>query len=327
MPTTDYSQSTRIKKLAGMTINKFHTLNPSTPQGGRYNFENSRAILGTIGFINRKEIFLKTYVPEPPSSGLIYYLNKTTADGLTVGETVTKDMGNEIYTQEVRPTEYTTFFLGMAPFVDGNIIAGDKNTNDRLIASYWRDWGDDIFDDWGFFYLYDVESGKYYFPLISPQNQSDGVFATQTFNAFGRVFTIKHGWCVQGIFKFDISVNDNKLFRFGAYGNMGSDEHGVSDYLTQPYSLGSSNFTLYYLKNVDSYVTASPNEKLYAYFIPKNSQQNNSVTYNFNFDYSVVEGGYNSLKTNEITQGVLVYFSKTNDVKDWVIHDLGINFI
>ena len=68
-----------------------------------------------------------------------------------------------------------------------------------------------------FFYLYDVNSGKYYFPLIDPQNQGDGTFATQTFNAFGRTFTIKHGWAVQGIFKFDISVADSLPFKFGTY--------------------------------------------------------------------------------------------------------------
>ncbi len=110
MPTTDYSQTTRIKKLAGMTINKFHTLNPSTPQGGRYNFENSRAILGTVGFTSRKEIFLKTYVPEPITTGLIYSLNKTTTDGFTVGETVIKDMDNNHYDDDVTPSDYPTFF-------------------------------------------------------------------------------------------------------------------------------------------------------------------------------------------------------------------------
>jgi hypothetical protein len=314
MPTTDYSQTTRIKKLAGMTISKFHTLNPSTPQGGRYNFENSRAMLGTIGFTTRKEIFLKTYVPETPV--LIYSLNKTTADGFTIGETVEKDMYNDDYKREFDPNNYPDFFLGMAPLVESNIVTGDKDENDRLIASYWRDWGNDVFDDWGSFYLYDVESGKYYFPLISPQNQDDGVFATQRFNAFGSVFTIKHGWCVQGIFKFDISVNNNKPFRFGAYGDMGSDGDEVIEYLTQPYSLGSNNLTLHYFKNQED---GDNIEILYAYFIPKNVQQNSAVTYEHAYD-----GEDMSLKSNEITQGVLVYFSKTNDVKDWVIHDLGI---
>jgi hypothetical protein len=183
-------------------------------------------------------------------------------------------------------------------------------------ASYWDDLGDDIFDNWGYFYLYDVESGKYYFPVINPQNQDNGVMTTQIFIAFGSVFTIIHGWSVQGIFKFDISVNNNKPFRFGAYGDMGSDEDGNIEYLTQPYSLGSNNLTLFYFKNQEG---SDDTEILYAYFIPKKIEQNSSVTYVHNYDGQIM-----SLKSNEITQGLLVYFSKTNDVKDWVIHDLGI---
>ena len=317
MPTTDYSHTTRIKKLAGMTISKFHTLNPSLPQGGRYNFEQSSAILGTIGYVYRKESYLKNYVPEstPPSTQFIYSLNNTTQDGFTVGNTVEKDMDIGDYTNEFNPNSYPDFFQNMAPFED-NIVVGDKDLLDVINASFWNDLGDDIFDDWGYFYLYDVESEKYYFPLITPQNQDDGVMTTQTFVAFGSVFTIIHGWSVQGIFKFDISVNNNKPFRFGAYGNMGSDGDENIEYLTHPYSLGSNNLTLFYFKNQED---NDDTEILYAYFIPKNIEQNSSVTYVHNYD-----GDDMSLKSNEITQGLLVYFSKTNDVKDWVIHDLGI---
>lgn len=317
MPTTDYSHTTRIKKLAGMTISKFHTFNPSLPQGGRYNFEQSSAILGTIGYVYRKESYLKNYVPEstPPSTQLIYSLNNTTEDGFTVGNTVEKDMDIGDYTNEFNPDNYPDFFQNMSPFED-NIVVGDKDPLDVNNASFWNDLGDDIFDDWGYFYLYDVESGKYYFPLITPQNQDDEVMTTQTFIAFGSVFTIIHGWSVQGIFKFDISVNNNKPFRFGAYGNMGSDEDETIEYLTHPYSLGSNNLTLFYFKNQED---NDDTEILYAYFIPKNIEQNSSVTYVHN---NVSDNM--SLKSNEITQGLLVYFSKTYDVKDWVIHDLGI---
>jgi hypothetical protein len=253
-------------------------------------------------------------VAPPPS--LIISLNKTTEDGLAVGSSVDKDMRDRDYKYEFDPNNYSTFFTGMAPFVKSNIITKEEDDENNIYASLWRDWDDDVFDDWGFFYLYDVVSGKYYFPLITPKNQDDGIFVTQTFNAFGRAFTIKHGWCVQGIFKFDISVNDNKPFRFGAYGNMGSDGDEVIEYLTQPYSLGSTNLTLHYFKNQED---DDDTEIFYAYFIPKNIQQNRAQTY-----VHVNDGDDMSLKSNEITQGLIVYFSKTNDVKDWVIHDLGI---
>ena len=257
-------------------------------------------------------------------SGLIFSLNKTTDDGLAVGRSVEKfdedgvnDMRDLDYIYGAfDPNDYPTFFVGMAPFVQSNIITKPGDLDNKIYATTWRDWGDDIFDDWGYFYLYDVDTGKYYFPLITPQNQDDGIFATQTFNVFGRTFTIKHGWCVQGIFKFDISVNDNKPFRFGTYGDMGSDEDEVIEYLTQPYSLGSSNLTLHYFKNKED---GDNVEIFYAYFIPKNIQQNSAQTY-----VHVNDGEDMSLKSNEITQGLIVYFSKTNDVKDWVIHDLGV---
>ncbi len=165
--------------------------------------------------------------------------------------------------------------------------------------------------------VYDVDSGKYYFPLIDPQNQADGVITTQTFNAFGRTFTIKQGYPVQGIFKFDISVNDTKKFRFGAYGNMGSDRYEVIENLTYPYTFSSTNLTLHYMKHQQD---GDNNEILYSYFIPKNVSQNSAITYVYNNDED-----RDSLISNEITNGLLVYFSKKNDVKEWVVNDLGLN--
>jgi hypothetical protein len=226
-------------------------------------------------------------------------------------------MENQDYTLEFDPQDYyPAFFPDMAPITDENIVAGDKDPGDRLIASEWGDWGDDIFDDWGYFYLYDVASGQYYFPLIDPQNQDDGVLTTQTFNAFGRTFTINQGYPVQGIFKFDISVNDNAPFRFGAYGNMGYDDRGAINELTYPYTISSTNLTLYYNKRAQN---NKPVETLYSYFIPKQISQNSAVTYVYNKDESD-----DSIISNEVTNGLLVYFSKTNDVKEWVVNDLGI---
>ncbi len=254
-------------------------------------------------------------------SGIIRSLltskDNITDNGFTIGETVDKDMINDTYIRSTDPNNYAAFFqgLGMASFTDGNIVAGDKADVDRLNASYWYNLDDDIFDGWGFFYIYDVESGKYYFPLIDPQNQDDGVLTTQTFNVFGREFTIRHGWCVQGIFKFDISVNDNKPFRFGAYGDMGYDaEPDISD-LTHQYTLNGNSQTLYY-KRLAQINQAS--EILYSYWIPKESGQNTGTPYDFLADTE----DYNILMSKEINRGLIVYFGKTNDVKDWVVDDL-----
>lgn len=241
--------------------------------------------------------------------------NVLTDAGLQTGRSVTKDMGNDSYTQEFDPFSYQNdFFAGMADFVDGNIIAGDKDSGDRLDASFWDDLGNDVFDDWGYFYLYDVASGKYYFPLLTPQNEDDGVITTQVFNAFNRTFTIKHGWTTQGIFKFDITVNDTAPFRFGGYGNMGSDGDEVIDHLTEAYSVSGTPLTLHYIRHAED---GDNREILYAYFVPKVLSENESRTYQFNNDSDDM-----SLKTNDVTVGITIYFAKSDDVKEWVINDL-----
>ena len=95
---------------------------------------------------------------------LIQSKNILSDDGFTIGKTVKKDMDYQ-----------SSFFPDMNDFINSNIVVGDKSGGDRLNASYWDDLGHDVFDDWGFFYIYDIESQKYYFPLFNPQNQSDGI--------------------------------------------------------------------------------------------------------------------------------------------------------
>ena len=63
-------------------------------------------------------------------------------------------MKNAVYTSEfnsVKYPEYPQLFPDMADLIEENIVLGDKNEEDRLIASYWGDLGDDVLDEWGFF--------------------------------------------------------------------------------------------------------------------------------------------------------------------------------
>ena len=273
--------------------------------------------------LSRRATIAKPSAPIiPPSLREIYSKDNNTVGGeFTIGNEVVKDMANQVYTYDLYPNIYPEFFPNMAPFTQQNIVAGDKG-EDRLMASFWDDLGNDVFDDWGFFYIYDVNSGKYYFPLINPQNGDDGVITTQTFNAFGRTFTIKHGWVVQGIFKFDILASDGLPFRFGAYGNI--DRNYVAESLTQNYSIGGENLTLHYY---NYYVpNESPGEQLYSYWIPTKISENSTQTYNVYYG----QAGENTrtddmgMLSKEVTSGLIVYFAKTNDVKEWVINDLGI---
>ena len=282
--------------------------------------------------LSRRAAYIRKPPVIPTPTGLIYSKNNVVDGGFTIGYEVVKDMDNIVnedddnnnYTYAFDPNDYPEFFPDMAPFIDENILLGDKNEEDRLNASYWEDLGDDVFDYWGFFYLYDVNSGKYYFPLMDSQNNDDGVFATQIFYVFGRTFTVIHGWSVQGIFKFDISVADELPFRFGAYGNMGSDGNYNTSHLTQNYSINGQNLTMYYHREQEN---GNNIEQLYTYWIPKKVSENSAQTYYnvYGINPEEDEEEFMSMLSKNVTTGLIVYFAISNDVKDWVINDLGVS--
>lgn len=188
-------------------------------------------------------------------------------------------------------------------------------TSQTIDADYWDDWGDDIFDAWGYFYLYDPSSSQYLGLSFNDRNQADGVFSTQVFTLNGRNFTITQGYTVQGIFKFEIRVDDDQPFVFGEGGNMGSDGSTVNIDQSYSYTLDGTNLTLWYNEN---YQNGNPNERFYSYYVPFVVDENNSKTY---VDY--LEGSDNLyLYSVECTNGITVYHSKQYDVKQWVVYDL-----
>ena len=275
-------------------------------------------------------------IPPPPQLLYIYSKNITTQGCFDIGDNLIKDMLNQVFQTTDSQTFQTLFSdAGMQrpvnddPVADTNIVQGDKSTDDRIVCSIWSDWGGDVLDFYGNFFFYDVLSEQYYFPLISPQNQPNGQLFNQTFNVFDKTFSMIQGFPVRGIFKFDISVNDpNYLFRFGMYGNFGSDSRSAANILTYPYSLNGKQLTLYYLYHRDSTIDT---ETVYIYFIPKLVSQNNSLTF---FAEDILEedpnnpGVYsdeNLTVSVPVSYGVIVYISRGNDVRDWVINDLGIN--
>jgi hypothetical protein len=238
---------------------------------------------------------------------------------ITLGNDVEKDMGNENYTNELDPFEaQSSLFPGMADFIEDNIELGDKNEEDRFQASYWNDLGNDIFDNWGYFFFYDVARGKYYFPLLTPQNQDNGIITDQLFNCFGVQFGIRHGWRAKGIFMMDVSCSNSAFdFRFGCYGNWGAGNNDSINYdVTAPYGDGQTLYYHYYEDSDDS----DSDSALYAYFVPyRNSDK---LTKPYQCRIYPENNDENSLITNVIREGVTVYFSAKNDVKNWVIIDL-----
>lgn len=224
--------------------------------------------------------------------------NNLTSGGFTIGVSVNKDMtsGPRVYVPAIYPGT-------AAP--TGN-------------SSYWLDWLGDIFDQWGFFYLYDNTSNTYLNVVFSTINQPDGVISTQTFSLAGRTFTINHGYAVQGIYKIDVSVSDDLNFIIGMNGNMGSDNSTINNNLSEAFSLNGENFNLYYNQNMQN---GSSTERLYTYFVPYEKDKNKSTT-----TFSKLVGGNDNLSMYSVSckRGILLYFAKTNDVKNWIINDLTI---
>jgi len=236
----------------------------------------------------------------------------TSSLGFTIGASILKDM-NLSSSLQVVPSQ-----------IIGDYIYPGTSTPPTSGLQRWSDWQGDIFDNWGYFYLYDVDSNSYYVPLLHPVNTSDGVINTQTYSAFGgRSFTIKHGYPVQGIFKFDISVTDDKEFVFGGYGDMGSDSATVNTNLSSSFLLNGNSYNLYYNRNVQQGVAA---EQFYTYVIPYEPEKNtNVITYNKQNSGPGINNGsleVYSFYTKNLKSGVTIYFSKTNDVRNWVVNDL-----
>lgn len=244
-------------------------------------------------------------------------IHKIGSGDIFMGELHRADMSAEDYTQEIDPSSYQEEWFGdMAPFIDENILAGDKSSENRLIASRWDDLGGDIFDDWGYFYFYDPSLGKYYFPIFDPMNRPSGVINTQVFEVFGRTFTVDHGWAASGVFKIDITSSTSDPFRFGAYGNMGSDGSTIYEHLTYD----GGDMTMYYHHNWEN---NNPNEHFYSYFIPHEESERLTRTYRVGYEQDEGEVGNDNMNiiSNEVTNGLTVYFSKTYDVHDWVYNN------
>jgi hypothetical protein len=186
----------------------------------------------------------------------------------------------------------------------------------RTLRSYWQSWGDDIFNGWGFFYIYNPATGKYLSPVLQQINQADGIISTETFTLDGRVFTIKHGYPAQGIYRINVTVNDNLDFIFGMDGNMGSNGSTSNMNLSQQYQKAGQNLTLHYNYNVQASV---PSEKFYTYFVPYEQEKNMSTRPYLRFIYNTDNL---AMYSTPVKNGINVYFAKQNDVKNWVINDL-----
>ena len=190
---------------------------------------------------------------------------------------------------------------------------------------YWSDWGGDIFDGWGNFYIYDPISGTASFISFSSINGPDETVYTESQTHHGKTFTIKHGWVTQGIFKLDVECEDVTFnFSVGMYGNMGSDSSTQNSDRTYSASWGNLNY------NYNSQLNTS--EFFFTHFIPKVKSFNDGITNsgsNFTTNYFTAVSGSDNLAqyTGTLNVGATFYFVKgsnstTGANYDWVANDI-----
>jgi hypothetical protein len=225
--------------------------------------------------------------------------NLISSNGLTVGASNMKDM-------TMTSSTYTT----AAAYVPGSNALSSRRT-------YWADWGGDIFDGWGFFYIYNPATGRFLSPLLTDINRENGYIATETFTLDGRTFTVKHGYPVTGIYKFDISVNDSNPFIFGTDGQMGSNSATVNEDKTYSTNIDGEDVTIFYNYNVQ---ITNPLEAFYSYWVPYVISEGTTKTYT---DYRY-DTDHLAIYSKLVTRGITVYMAKQNDVRQWVAEDLSI---
>ena len=294
-------------------INGSYDGNTQTQAGWDQQFENfaettatTLTFLGGVTFDNSgSSLFVNvgesTITGEQAFSSTQYLNSKglTGSQGFTVGASNTKDMG---------------------AVVNYSVPAGGNPTGGALTllgTSYkWSDWGGDIFDNWGYFYVYHNSVGVP-INMFGGINGSDGSIntSTQTFN--GLSTTVKQGYVATGLLKIEVSSTSTSGFRIGNEGGMGSDSNSSLSLLSHSASWG----TLNYIKSAQ---TGSSTEIFYVYYIPK-LKSDNDAGRKFNYGYHDNRDRLYTYTNADLLHGGTYYFSKTNDVKLWVANDIEIS--
>lgn len=231
------------------------------------------------------------------------------ADYLTSGGTIPS--GTTVGASNNKDMSFHNISMGQvySPFTSNLTLNG---------AYKWTDWGSDIFDNWGNFWICPNTNISQCVSLSfgSNQNGPDGTMYTNTQSVTGLgTINMRHGYVAQGIFRLEVTSTSSTPFRVGMFGNMGSDNS------TLHYPYLSTNTTwgnLRYLKNQQQ---GSSSEIFYLYHVPKNKTDNDA-----GIQYTAGKSGndYIFLYSNALTSGHTFYFAKTNDVMNWVKADIGL---
>ena len=246
----------------------------------------------------------------------------TGAQGFTLDTlTVSKDMTTNISSRTV--PQYYNPRSPSAALVPNGLVPGNAN------RAIWGDWGDDFFDNWADFYIFNpADETATYIDLSSNMNGADGTFFTETQTHHSKTFKIVHGWAAQGIFKLDVACTSDDTFQFalGSYGNMGSDTFTQNADLTHTASWG----TLHYNYNHQK-IGGSLREFFYTHVIPKKKTDNDSIVVDTTGLFTAVSGSDNlAIWTGAFTHGFTIYYIKgannsTGSMANWVANDIALS--
>lgn len=143
----------------------------------------------------------------------------------------------------------------------------------------WSDWGGDIFDSWGAFYIWDGVAST---PTAIEPSGGSGAWATEmnaaaendyykfTTDHNGNTFETTYAWRDSGTIMFQITCTSdpNLDFYVGAGGNMGSDSNTITTLNSYSASIsGVGTRTIQYVENVQS---GSTTERFYVHGYPMN---------------------------------------------------------
>lgn len=230
--------------------------------------------------------------------------------GLTVGASVTHDLNS------------TTTILDSAhgPFDNGVALSN---------AYRFTDWGGDIFDGWGYWWVQPETSD---IPIAVPLPNTTATDATNYTKRVwqgtlgGTLFEITYGYGAQGIYRIQIVAGDfsssvyngtNVKFRCGTKGNLGSDTATVTNAYYDKMSYNGTvaeRIPIYYDQWKQS---GSSTEIHYHYVVPFNCSDSHYRPY-----ATGRQGDNIYMYTDWLTHGVTLYLSKTNNVINWVENDL-----
>ena len=234
--------------------------------------------------------------------------------GLTVGDSVTNLGVNST-------TSSTTVPANFNPRTGYSLVLTNSISN----GYRWADWGNDIFDNWGFTYIFNPDTNTAFYIAVHTSVTSEGFWNYVTHTIWGRTFKIRWGWMATGIARTDVTCTDpNFKFSVGHYGNLGSD--AATAHIFQ---VDSNDFNASYTGNpyetmplgsVRTYQSYSTNvEQFQVYCIPKlyktyNQIKNSSTPSTARIFKHDISGNDNlAIWTEPLTHGVMFYYVKGNN--------------